>query len=69
MCVTLIEGYSRAANRSGIRRKKFLIENLISHHLIERIFGLFLSLSFLGAQIYEAIAAIFWQSASYILSV
>ena len=65
MCVTL--NYLRAANRGS---KKFILifnQNITSaFNEKSNFFGLSVLLFFLGLQIYEAIAAIFWQSASYV---
>ena len=63
VCVTLNEGYLRAANRGSKKVYRFLIK---IWHISLNFFGLSL-LIFLRLQIYEAIAAIFWQSASYVL--
>ena len=63
MCVTLNEGYLRAANRGSNNLCRFLTKILHSQHSMKR---LFLVYCFFRLQIYEAIAAIFWQSASYV---
>ena len=69
MLVTLIEGYLRAANRHCDKLYRFINQNLTSQPLMKRISFFFFGLSFFyllfESQIYEAIAAIFWQFASY----
>ena len=61
-CVTLNESYLRAANRGSKYFTDFNPNITCQPSMKRRIFGSV----FLRLQIYEAIAAIFWQSASYV---
>ena len=65
MCVTLNEGYLRAANR-GSKNIQILNQNIASQPSMEKLKFWSFFYCFLRLQIYEAIAAIFWQSASYV---
>ena len=67
VCVTLNEGYLRPAN-SGSNNIQIFNQNITDQPSMKR--PTFLGLSFycfLWLQIYEAIAAIFWQSANFVL--
>ena len=67
MCVTLNEGYQRAANRGSKNLYGFFNQNkTYQPSMKRRIFLVCLFTVFLRLQIYEVIAAIFWQSASYV---
>ena len=63
MCITLNEAYMSAANR-GSKNLYIFKSKYISFTGKKNFFGMSFLL-FLGLQIYEAIAAIFWQSSSY----
>ena len=68
--VTLIEGYLRAANSNCNKLYRFL-SNTNTSALNEKNTFVFWSVFFtflLRLQIYEAIAAIFWQFASYVFT-
>ena len=68
VCFILNEGYLRSANRGSNNFYRFLIKiyNKSAFNEKTNFFGLSFLLFFLRLQIYEAIAAIFWQSASYV---
>ena len=67
MLVTLFEGYLRAVNRNS-KKLQILNQSLTSQPFMKRLslfFGL-VFFTFLWLQIYKAIAATFWQFASYV---
>ena len=64
VCVTLNEGYLRAADRGS----RNFYQNIIYQPSMKRRFFSLSFLLFLRLQICEAIAAVFWQSASYVFS-
>ena len=66
MCITLNEGYLSAANRDSKKFYRFSIK-ISAFNGKANFFGLSFLLFFLGLQIYEAIAAFFRQSASYVV--
>ena len=66
VCVTLNEGYLRSANRGSNNLYRFLIKITDQHSMKRRIFLVCLFYCFFRLPIYESIAAIFWQSASYV---
>ena len=69
VCVTLNEGYLRAVNRGSKNLYGFSIKIYnIAFNEKTNFFGLSFY-CFLRLQIYGAIAAIFWQSASYVIYV
>ena len=69
VCVTLNEGYLRAANNGSKNLYRFLIKLYNKSAFIEKTnFLVCLFYCFFRLQIYEAIAAIFWQFASYVVT-
>ena len=68
VCVTLNEGYLRAANRGSKNLYRFLIKIYLTYQpsIKRRIFLGCRFYCFFILQIYEAFAAIFWQSARYV---
>ena len=68
MCVTLNEGYLRSANRGSNNLYRFFLSKYNRSAFNEKtnFFGLSFLL-FFRLPIYESIAAIFWQSASYVI--
>ena len=69
MCVTLNEGYLRSANRGSNNFIQIFNQNITYQpSMKKRIFLVCLFYCFFfRLPIYESIAAIFWQSASYVL--
>ena len=67
VCVTLNEGYLRAADRGSKNLYRFLIKIYNKSASNEKtIFLVRLFYCFLRLPIYKSIASIFWQSASYV---
>ena len=67
VCVTLNEGYLRSANRGSNNLYRFLIKIYqISLQWKDKFFWSVFFTVFFRLPIYESIAAIFWQSASYV---
>ena len=67
MLVTLNEGYLRAVNRGSKNLYRFFKSKFnISAFNEKMIFSVCLLYCFFRLQIYEAIAAMFWQSSSYV---
>ena len=67
VCVTLNEGYLRSANRGSNNLYRFLNQNITDQpSMRRRVFLVCLFYCFFRLPIYESIAAIFWQSASYV---
>ena len=68
VCVILIEGYLRAANRSSCNLYRFLIK--IEHLSLQKnVFFWRVSVTVFRLHILKAVGAIFWQSDSYVLVV
>ena len=68
VCVTLNECYLRSANRGSNNLYRFLIKIYqISLQWKDKFFWSVFFTVFFRLPIYESIAAIFWQSASYVL--
>ena len=65
LLVTLNEGYLRAAKRQQ-KLIQIFNQNLTYQPSMKRRFLLVCLYCFLRLQIYEAIAAIFWQYSSYV---
>ena len=67
VCVTLNEGYLRSANRGSNNLYRFLMKNITDQPSMKRrvFWSVFFNV-FSRLPIYESIAAIFWQSASYL---
>ena len=63
VCVTLNEGYLRAANRES-KKLQIFNQNIPYQPSMKRRFFLVRLLLFIRLQSYRGIAAIFWQSAS-----
>ena len=67
-CVTLNEGYLRSANRGSNILYRFFNQNITDQPSMKRrVFWSVFFTVFFRLPIYESIAAIFWQSASYVL--
>ena len=67
VCVTLNEGYLRSANKGSNNLQIFNQNRADQPSMKRRIFLVCLFYCFFRRPIYESIAAIFWQSASFVL--